>query len=114
MPSGTETKLQHVPLQFTRLPTTVDHTRLTGALGARPFAETSTFDMTGPADEDSVAVALPLAPPLTAASVVFASSVGVTATGQSSRGFGRPASFVTVNVKLFPVAHGIGDCGRLR
>ena len=81
---------------------------------AHPLALTSTFESTGPADEERVAVALPLAPPLTAESVVFASSVGDTATGQSIRGFRSPASFVTVNVKCFPVAHGIGDCGRLR
>src|SRR5215208_6025639 len=78
-PRGTETKLQQVPLQLTRLPTTVDQTRLTGVLGVSPLAETSTFDITGPEPEDNVADALPAALPLTAAIVVFASSVGVTA-----------------------------------
>src|SRR3954470_6481624 len=36
LPSGIETKLQHVPEQLTRLPTTVDHTRSTSALGFSP------------------------------------------------------------------------------
>src|SRR6266498_2789773 len=83
--SGTETKLQQVPLQLTRLPTTVDHTRLTGRLGVSPAAETSTFERTGPEVEDRLADALPTLPP-TAASVVLASRVGVTATGQSKIG----------------------------
>ncbi len=113
VPSGTETKLQQVPLQLTRLPTTVDHTRLTGRLGVSPAAETSTFERTGPEVEDRLADALPTLPP-TAASVVLASRVGVTATGQSMRCFGRPASFVTLNVNRCPFAHGIGDWGMLR
>src|SRR6516165_7993370 len=62
-PSGTETKLQHVPVQLTRLPTTVDHTRLTGALGVSPVAETSTFESTGPEVDDTFAVALPAVVP---------------------------------------------------
>src|SRR6478609_3364508 len=45
--SGTETKLQQVPVQLTRLPTTVDHTRLTGWFAARPLADTPTLDRIG-------------------------------------------------------------------
>src|SRR5262245_8410854 len=114
LPNGIETKLQHVPLQLTRLPTTVDHTSCTGAPGARPDAVTSTFDRTGPEVELSCAVAVvPAASPV-ADSVVRALSVGSTATGQSIRWRGRPASLVTLNVNRLPTAHGIGDCGMLR
>ena len=49
VPSGTETNVQQVPVQLTRLPTTVDQTRLTAALGVRPEAVTATFDSTVPA-----------------------------------------------------------------
>ena len=57
-PSGTETKLQHVPLQLTRFPTTVDQTRSTLAPGVRPAAETLTFESTWPDVELSRAVAV--------------------------------------------------------
>ncbi len=113
VPSGTETKLQQVPVQLTRLPTTVDQTRVTGWLGASPFAETSTFDRIGPVLEFTVADAWPAVRPRVAR-VVFASRVGATEAGQSICCFGSPASFVTVNVNVFPVAHGIGACGMLR
>src|SRR5579859_2715415 len=47
-PSGIETMVQHVPLQFTRLPTTVDHTRFTGASDFNPEAVSPTFVFTAP------------------------------------------------------------------
>src|SRR5262249_31144189 len=75
--SGTETNVQHVPVQLTRLPTTVDQTRLTGALGVSPEAVTSTFDRTAPAVELSLAVAVVEAASPVAIIVVRASSVGV-------------------------------------
>ena len=34
VPSGTETNAQHVPVQLTRLPTTVAHSRSTGVFGS--------------------------------------------------------------------------------
>ena len=109
-----ETKLQHVPVQLTRLPTTVDHSRSTGAFGVRPLAETVTFDSTAPLVESSFATAVPEASRPVAERVVFASSVGTTFAGQSTCGFGRPLSFVTVKANLKPVPHGIGDCWMFR
>ena len=44
VPSGTETKLQHVPVQLTRFPTTVDHSSSTGAFGTSPDAVRSTLE----------------------------------------------------------------------
>src|SRR5512132_282592 len=85
LPSGTDTKVQQVPLQFTRLPTTVDQTRATRALGVKPVAETSTFERTGPEVELSRAEAVVSAASPVADSVVGALSVGSTATGQSIR-----------------------------
>src|SRR6266498_6124684 len=83
--SGTETKLQQVPLQLTRLPTTVDHTTPTGAPAVSPVAETSTFESTGPDVE--LREAEPFADARPAAdSVVRASTVGATETGQSKIG----------------------------
>src|SRR5512132_1189966 len=106
-PSGIETKLQQVPLQFTRLPTTVDQTRSTAAPGFRPDAVTPTFESTGPDVELSLAAAVvvPAASPLPDR-VVRASSVGAAATGQSIRWRGRPPSLVTLNVNRLPTAHG--------
>src|SRR6266496_3412802 len=97
VPSGTETNVQHVPVQLTRLPTTVDHSRSTGVFGTRPCAASATRVFTVPEDDASCAV-------------VFASSVGATLAGQSIRAFGRPLSFVTVNDITVPSPHGIGDC----
>src|SRR6266545_312442 len=114
VPSGTETKLQQVPVQLTRLPTTVDHWRSTDAPGVRPLALRSTFDSTIPAEELRRAVASPPAARPVAWSVVFASSVGATFTGQSRRGAGRPGSFVTLNLNSSPVPQGIGDCSMFR
>ena len=48
LPSGTETNDQQVPVQLTRLPTTVDHSMSTGAFGVRPLAVTATFELTCP------------------------------------------------------------------
>ncbi len=101
-------------MQLTRLPTTVDHSRSTGAFGARPLAVTATFELTAPVDEESCAVAAVEAASPVSCSVVFASSVGATFAGQSSCAFGRPLSFVTRNANFSPVPHGIGDCWMLR
>src|SRR6185436_19429628 len=46
VPSGTETVCQHVPVQFTRLPTTVAQSSDTGLPGWSPVAETPTFVLT--------------------------------------------------------------------
>src|SRR5690348_17050392 len=114
VPSGTETNDQHVPVQLTRLPTTVDHSRSTGAFARRPVAETPTFVFTAPACDESVAAAVEARSRPASWSVVFASSVGATFAGQSMRAFGRPASFVTVNDITLPLPHGIGDCWMFR
>ena len=73
-----------------------------------------TFDSTAPADELSFALAVVVAASPVSCSVVLASRVGATFCGQSTCGFGRPLSFVTVNVDLKPMPHGIGDCWMLR
>src|SRR6266536_3364460 len=109
-PRGIDWNVQHVPVQLTRLPTTVDHSRSTGAPGVRPEAVTPTFDSTWPLEELSLADAAPAFESSAEASVVLASTVGETDNGQSIRARGGPASFGTVNVKRPPVAHGIGDC----
>src|SRR5262249_12133073 len=114
VPSGTETNVQHVPVQLTRLPTTVDQTRLTGALGVSPEAVAPTCEGRAPAVEVSLAVAVVEGAGPVAIIVVRASGVGVTLAGQSIRVGGAPASFVTVNVKRPPTAHGMGDCGMFR
>src|SRR3954454_12285323 len=91
LPSGTDTNVQQVPVQLTRLPTTVDHSRSTGAFGVRPEAMMFTRVFTAPFVDESCAFE-----PLweSSCSVVFASSVGATCDGQSTRAFGRPLSFV--------------------
>src|SRR5581483_11380240 len=114
LPSGTETKLQHVPVQLTRLPTTVAHSMSTGTFGVRPPAVRLTFELTMPVEDERFAVAAPVVPAEARLSVVFASSVGATFAGQSTRAFGRPRSFVTLNEKVAPVPHGIGDCWMFR
>ena len=82
LPSGTDTNDQQVPVQLTRLPTTVDHSRSTGAFGVRPFAVKSTFVLTVPDDEASEALAAAAAREAAVSwSVVFASSVGATLDG---------------------------------
>src|SRR3954453_21178882 len=112
VPSGTETNVQHVPVQLTRLPTTVDHSRSTGALGVSPDAGSDTAELTAPEVDESCALALVSVE--SSCSVVFASSVAATFAGQSMRAFGRPASLVTVKCMTFPVPHGIGDCWMFR
>src|SRR6266496_1066086 len=114
VPSGTETNVQHVPVQLTRLPTTVDHSRSTGVFGTRPCAASATRVFTVPEDDASCAVAFVDDDVLASCSVVFASSVGATLAGQSIRAFGRPLSFVTVNDITVPSPHGIGDCWMFR
>ena len=47
-PSGTSTKLQHVPVQLTRLPTTVDQDSVTGAFGVSPVAVSWTRERIAP------------------------------------------------------------------
>ena len=47
-PSGTSTKLQHVPVQLTRLPTTVDQDSVTGAFGVPPVAVSWTRERIAP------------------------------------------------------------------
>src|SRR6188508_3755037 len=89
-PSGMETKLQHVPVQLTRLPTTVDHWSSTGAFGVSPEAVTPTFVITAPLVELRVAVALVAAPRPAASSVVREATVGATFAGQSILAAGRP------------------------
>src|SRR5262249_40564088 len=114
VPSGTETNDQHVPVQLTRLPTTVDHSSVTGAFGVSPPADRSTLVVTAPDCELRLAVAADDVSRPASCNVVFASSVGATWSGQSIRAFGRPASFVTVNDITLPVPHGIGDCWMFR
>ena len=97
VPSGTETKAQHVPVQLTRLPTTVAHSRSTGVFGIRPLAVMATCELTAPEVDASCAVAPEPVEADASCSVVFASSVGATLAGQSMRAFGRPLSFVTLN-----------------
>src|SRR5579859_5141221 len=97
VPSGIETKLQHVPVQLTRLPTTVDHSRSTGTFGVNPVAAMPTLVLIGPDCEARLAVAPETFAVPASCSVVFASSVGATFAGQSIRAFGLPASLVTVN-----------------
>ena len=101
-------------MQLTRLPTTVDQTRSTGAPGVSPVAATSTFERTGPVVELSVAVAARAGEAEAASVVVVRRASARPVTGQSMRGVGRPSSFVTVNVNVAPVPHGIGDCWMFR
>jgi len=114
LPSGTEMKLQHVPVQLTRLPTTVAHSRSTGAFGVSPPAVSVVFEFTIPVVEERLDVAELLAPAEASWSVVFASSVGATFSGQSILALGRPLSAVTLKANVLPVPHGIGDCWMLR
>ena len=51
VPSGTETICQQVPVQFTRLPTTVAQSSETGLPGSSPVAVTPTFALTALAVE---------------------------------------------------------------
>src|SRR5262249_54521143 len=101
VPSGTDTNVQHVPAQLTRLPTTVDHSRSTGWPAVRPVAVRSAFVSTGPLVVLRLATAVPAVSLLTS-SVVLASTVGATFAGQSIAGAGRPLSFVTLNANLKP------------
>src|SRR5512141_25865 len=105
-------KAQQVPVQLTRLPTTVAHCRATGAFGVSPAAETSTFVRIWPLVTLSEAVAA-VAPAIdfTALRVVVGDMVGVTFIGQSMRAAGRPASLVTVKMNFLLPAQGFGDCG---
>ena len=90
MPNGVDANIQHVLAQSTRLPTTVDHTRLTGAGDVRPDAVSATFVSTGPIVEAIVASTLLLTARPLVASVVRALTVGATSTGQSMAGPGLP------------------------
>src|SRR3954452_1832435 len=80
VPSGTDTNVQQVPVQLTRLPTTVDHSRSTGAFAVRPDALIETAELTAPDVDESDAVALVVVD--NSCSVVFASNVGSTFAGQ--------------------------------
>src|ERR1019366_4667975 len=82
VPRGVVTNAQHVLVQLTRLPTTVAHAMSTGTFGVSPAC----------------------------CSVVIALIVGATFAGQSICGFGASVPFVTLNLKVEPVAHGNGDC----
>jgi hypothetical protein len=102
-PRGVEANIQHVLAQSTRLPTTVDQTRLTGADDERPVALSATLVSTGPLVDARVASTLlvtarPLAP-----KVVRALTVGATLTGQSMEGPGASLSWVTVKMTLVPL-----------
>src|SRR4051794_29797874 len=114
VPSGSETKFQHVPVQLTRLPTTVDHDRSTRSFGVNPAAVTSTFVRIWPDVELSCAVALDELSSVAAASVVRWSIVGATVAGHSLRVAGTPASFVIVNFIRWLSVHGTGDCFMFR
>ena len=114
LPSGIETKLQHVPVQLTRLPTTVAHWRSTARSASDRAAVTPTFVITAPEVDVRLAVELVAVPSPAASSVVRVASVGATFAGQSIRAAGRPLSFVTMKLNVKPVPHGIGDCSMLR
>ena len=99
-PSGTSTKLQHVPVQLTRLPTTVDQDSVTGAFGIKPLAVSWTRERIAPLVELNC-TREPAVSAVRFASdkVVRASIVGLTTVGHSTRTGGTPASFVTVNLR---------------
>src|SRR5690349_10787925 len=96
VPSGTFSVVQHVPVQLTRFPTTDAHWRSTGAFGVRPFAVRPTFVRMSPAVvlSEPVAAVTPFGTAF-GSIVVKDHIVGATLSGQSTAGFGRPASFVT-------------------
>src|ERR1017187_2274613 len=114
VPSGVDAKAQQVLAQSTRLPTTVDQTRLTGEAVDRPDAVSVTLVSTGPIDDASAAVTLVLTARPLVANVVRALTVGATSTGQSIEGAGATAPWVTVKVTLAPFVYGIGDWGTFR
>jgi len=102
VPIASDTKAQHVLVQLTRLPTTVDQTNWTGADDERPEAVRPTAVFTRPLLSASVAFTLLLAARPLARSVVRALRVGATSTGQSMEDGGGPLSPVTVNVTVAP------------
>ena len=114
LPRGTGTKLQHVPVQLTRLPTTVDQMRSTGAFGVSPVAVTFVFARIWPLDEASSAVASLSGARLAAESVVLASIVGLTLAGHSVLGARFALPFVSVNFSRWLSVHGTGDCSMFR
>ena len=111
---GVDENAQQVLAQSTRLPTTVDQTRLTGAPVDRPVAVRATLVPTGPRDDASEAFTVELTARPLVANVVRALTVGATSTGQSIDTGGGPASLVTVKVTLAPFVYGIGDWGTFR
>ena len=108
-PTGTCDNAQHVPVQLTRFPTTVENATSTGAFGVRPPAVSETFVSTVPLVALRVAVAPDAELRPAVVSVVVGPTVGVTLFGQSTYAFGGPASFVTVNDMLNIGCHGCGD-----
>src|SRR4029453_2467683 len=90
-PIGTEAIVQHVPVQLTRLPTTVPSASSTGWLGARPATETATLRPTAPDVDSSLTLAPLVASRPVADMVVRVSTVGFTFHGQSVRGGGGTA-----------------------
>ena len=114
MPSGVETKTQHVLLQLTRLPTTVDQTKLTGAFEVNPDAVRATLVLTGPLVLVSDAVTL----------LVSGKTGGLQGRSRADgrgdihrpvdRSRRRPVVLGDGEGDVEPLVYGIGDWGTLR
>ena len=112
VPSGMAENAQQVPLQLTRLPTTVAHCRVTGALGVSPLPETSTFVRIWPLVtlNDAVAVVVP---------AVDFDSVEGRRRGHRGRHVHRPVDARDRPARVLGdgedelplIAEGSGDCG---
>ena len=89
---------QHVPVQFTRFPTTVAQTIWCEPVVERPATVSVVFEPTGPLSAESDAVAFVAGSNPTLENVVCCVIVGVTFDGHWIYGLKAPGSFVIVKI----------------